>query len=228
MTTPDDAFSTLDDFLLSLADGVAQAQGELTRGGAMGPPGRQFLYHLPRVDFELKMNLRVVEDAGLSQRYRQFRPDRNGDKHLLFKPLAPDEVATSTLEVAAVIRGSFVAVPENNGLPAVVVSTGMVATDPHAPVLVVTVRNAAGEALEGVEVQVNLDREESQLLTKAVNQTFALSEGTGFTNSVLLTDVNGRAEVRLDIAVTQAPCLLAIVVDVGEQVFNLVYEVVNA
>lgn len=228
MTTPDDAFSTLDDFLLSLADGVAQAQGELTRGGAMGPPGRQFLYHLPRVDFELKMNLRVVEDAGLSQRYRQFRRERNGDKHLLFKPLAADEVATSTLDVAAIIRGAFVAVPENNGLPAVVVSTGIVSTNPRAPVLVTTVRNAAGEALEGVEVQVNLDREESQLLTQAANQQFALSEGTGLANGVLLTDVNGRAETRLDIAVMQTPCLLAMVIDVGEQTFNLVYEVVKA
>ena len=38
------------------------AAAELARAGAVGPPGAQFSYHLPRVDFEFKLNLRVVED----------------------------------------------------------------------------------------------------------------------------------------------------------------------
>src|SRR3954470_9360110 len=70
MADQTDVFSTLDDFLLSLADGITSAQDVLTRGSALGPVGRQYTYHLPRVDFELKLNLRVVEDALLSQRYR--------------------------------------------------------------------------------------------------------------------------------------------------------------
>src|SRR5215475_6708046 len=108
--TPDlnEAFSTLDDFLLSLADGIASAQQSLSHSGATGTSGRQFTYHLPRVDFELKMNLRVVEDEGLSARYRTVRPARLGNKHLLFRPLVAEE-SSSTLEVAAIIKGSFVA-----------------------------------------------------------------------------------------------------------------------
>ena len=41
MPDPKDAFSTLDDFLLSLADGVSHAQAEAARAGAAGPPGAQ-------------------------------------------------------------------------------------------------------------------------------------------------------------------------------------------
>ena len=54
---PADSFSTLDDFLLSLADGVTQAQEELARAGAIGPPGRQFAYHLPRELSETKAEI---------------------------------------------------------------------------------------------------------------------------------------------------------------------------
>ena len=107
MPDPSEAFSTLDDFLLSLADGVTRAQEELTRSGLHGEPGRQFAYHLPRVDFELKMNVRVVQDASLSGRYRKVQLARLGHKHLLFRPLTTEE--SSTMDIAAVVRGAFVA-----------------------------------------------------------------------------------------------------------------------
>jgi hypothetical protein len=226
MTSPEDAFSTLDDFLLSLADGVAHAQGELARAGALGPPGRQFVYHLPRVDFELKMNLRVVGDTTLSHRYSQLRPNRASDKHLLFKPLATDE-ASSTLEVAAVVRGAFVAVPENGGLPAVLLSTDVNTTHPLAPVLQVGVRNAAGEAMSGMDVQVNVDREESAALTQSAGMTFVLASGTGFEKGVVSTDALGAARVTLNIDPAQQPCLLALVVDAGGRTDTLIYEVVK-
>ena len=46
-----------------------------------------------------------------------LRPVRPNDKHLLFKPLTSEE-ASSTLEIAATVKGAFIAVPANNGLPA--------------------------------------------------------------------------------------------------------------
>lgn len=224
MASIEDSFSTLDDFLLSLADGVTQAQAELAQSGALGPVGQKYVYHLPRVDFELRMNLSVVEDAGLSLRYRQLRPTRANDKHLLFKPLAPSETS-STLEVAAVIRGAFVAVPANNGLPPAVLSTELDVSNATAKVLKVRVRNAAGEPLPGVEVQVNLDREESASLTQATGRTFSLAAGTGFSTGVVTTDEQGEARATLTIGSGQAPCLLAVVVDAAEQTETLVYEV---
>jgi hypothetical protein len=223
MPTPEESFSTLDDFLLSLADGITQAQAELARSGALGPVGQKYVYHVPRVDFELRMNLRVVEDTALSQRYRQLRPARMNDKHLLFKPLAPEETS-STLEVAAVIRGAFVAVPANGGLPPLVIETRLDTSGPEK-VLQIRLHNAAGEALPGVEVQVNLDREESASLTAAIGKTFTLAAGTGFSSGVVFTDAQGVATTTLTIGPGQSSCLLALVVDVADQTETLVYEV---
>ena len=222
MPDPADSFSTLDDVLLSLADGVTHAQAELARAGAIGPPGRQFAYHLPRVEFELKMNLRVVDDPALSARYRTLRPVGAGDRHLLFKPLAAEEAAT-TLEIAAVVRGAFVAVPANDGLPGAVVRT-LVAPGPP-PTVTIVARNAAGEPLAGVAVEVNLDREESAALTAATGRTLVLAPGTGFAQGVVTTDATGTAQAELTLDPRQGPGLLALVIDAADRTETLVYEV---
>lgn len=224
MPDANDAFSTLDDFLLGLADGITRAQEELSRAGALGPAGRQFVYQLPRVDFELKMNMRVVEDETLTGRYRQLRPLRAGDKHLVFRPVTTEEVS-STLEIAAVVRGAFVAVPANNGLPTPLFVTTVDASDPRAPVVRVAVRNAAGEPIAGTEVQFNLDREESTALTATTGRTLVLDPGTRFERGVVTTDEAGVAESVLHVAPTQQPALLLLVFDAVERTDTLVYEV---
>ena len=227
MADPNDAFSTLDDFLLSLADGVAHAQAELSRAGALGPPGRQSVYQLPRVDFELKMNLRVVDDPALSARYRDLRPLRTSDKHLLFRPLASEEAAT-TLEIAAVVKGAFVAIPANSGLPGPLLATAVDASDPRAPVVRVTARNAAGEPLAGVEVQFNVDREDSVELTQAIGGQLVVAEDTGFERGVVTTDASGVAAAVLKISDKQEPGLLALVIDALERTDTVVYEVTKS
>lgn len=224
MADPADAFSTLDDFLLSLADGISSAQDELARAGSLGPPGRQYAYHLPRVEFELRMNLRVVEDAVLSDRYRSLRLNRSGDKHLLFKPVTA-ETSSSTLDIAAVVRGAFVAVPANAGLPSTLIRTAVDAKDPLAPVVQVTAVNAAGEPLSGLEVQFNVDREESAALTGAGGATLVLATGTGFERGVVATDASGAARSVLRIGSGQGHCMLALAVDAAGRAETLVYEV---
>jgi hypothetical protein len=224
MADLNDPFSTLDDFLLSLADGVAHAQTELSRAGAFGPPGRQSLYQLPRVDFELKMNLRVVNDPALSLRYRPLRPLRANDKHLLFRPLAAEEAA-GTLEIAAVIRGAFVAIPANNGLPGPMIDVAVKTEDPKRPTVRVTARNAAGEPLPGTEVQLNVDREESALLTAGPGGAYDIAPDTGFDRPVVTTDANGVAEAGLKISSDQKPGLLALVIDALDHTEMVVYEV---
>lgn len=224
MADPTDSFSTLDDFLLSLADGVTQAQAELARAGALGPPGRQYAYHLPRVEFELRMNLRVVEDSGLSSRYQLVRPTRPNDKHLLFKPLSTEE-ASSTLEIAAVVRGAFVAVPTNDGLPSIVLRTQVTAQDPGAPIVRITARNAAGEPVVGLEIQANVDREESALLTETTGTRWILAPETGFVRGVVTTDASGTADAVLRISKDQKPGLLSLVFDAAGRTETLAYEV---
>jgi hypothetical protein len=224
MADPIDAFSTLDDFLLSLADGIASAQDALTQAGTQGAVGRQYTYHLPRVEFELKMNLRVVEDVVLSDRYRSLRLNRPGDKHLLFKPVAPD-ASSSSLDIAAIVRGAFVAVPANNGLPGAVIRTSVNADDRRGPIVVVTATNTAAEPLAGIEVQFNVDREESATLTTASGRTWKLAPDTGFEQSVVTTDAAGVARSVLRIDANQPPSILALSVDAAGRNETLLYEV---
>lgn len=225
MPDPTDTFSTLDDFLLSLADGVTQAQSELARVGAMGPPGRQFAYHLPRVDFELKLNLRVVEDAVLSKRYEPLRAARANDKHLMFRPLPTNGDSSSTLEIAAVVRGAFVAVPANDGLPSVVIRSSVLLDDPRAPVLQLSARNSAGEPVAGLAMEINVDREESMLLSQTTGHTLVIEPGTAFERGLITTDAAGLAQARLNIDKKQGPGLLALVIDAAGRTETLVYEV---
>ncbi|HYP90310.1 MAG TPA: hypothetical protein VEQ59_19195 [Polyangiaceae bacterium] len=219
-----DAFSTLDDFLLSLADGVAHAQAELARLPASTPSGPQTLYQLPRVEFELKMNLTVVQDQTLSQRYRYLRPIRAGDKHLLFKPLTGEEAA-STLEIAATVKGVFIAVPPNNGLPAPLLRTTLDPADRKAVVVKVAVSNAAGEALAGVEVQLNVDREESIAVNQAAGRSFSVAADTALDASVLTTDETGAAQTVLRVGGAQAVGMLVITVDALSRTDTIIYEV---
>lgn len=224
MADATDAFSTIDDFLLSLGEGVSHAQAELARAGVSGPPGAEVLYQLPRVEFELKMNLTVVQDRALSQRYRYLRAIRSNDKHLLFKPLTNEE-ASSTLEIAATVKGAFIAVPANNGLPAPVMRTLVDPSDPRAPRVSITVSNAAGEPMSGVEVQLNVDREESVALNQAAGVRFAVAADTGFDQAVLVTDASGTAQTVLRIDVGQPKGLLVIGVDALSRTDAIVYEV---
>ncbi len=225
MADPLDAFSTLDDFILSLAEGVSYAQAELARANATGASQSAFTYHLPRVEFELKMNLQVVEDEGLSRRYSKLQTARVTNRHLLFRPLAAEE-SHSTLEIAAVVRGAFVSVPRNAGLPEIVLETSLDDRNRRAPVLSVRARSTAGEPSAGLQVEVNLDREESATLSSSSGVAFSLASGTGFRQGVLTTDAEGHASVVLDIGANQTRAVLALQIDAAGQTETLVYEVV--
>ena len=224
MTDPIEAFSTLDDFLLSLADGVAYAQAELARANATAEAQASALYQLPRVDFDLKMNLTVVQDHSLSQRYGALRPIRANDRHLLFRPVSADE-ASSTLEIAATVRGSFIAVPPNGGLPAPRIRVSVDASDASAPVVAVAVGNTAGEPLAGVQVEFNVDREESISLNDGAAGTFRVADGTSFARGVATTNESGVAQNVLSIDKNQQSGRLFIAVDALSRTETIVYEV---
>ena len=86
----------------------------------------------------------------------------------------------------------------------------------------VTVSNAAGEPVSGIEVQLNVDREESVALNPA---GFAVAAGTGFDQGVLVTDAGGTAQTVLRIDAGQAKGLLVIAVDALSRTDEIVYEV---
>ncbi|RKG55855.1 hypothetical protein D7X30_25245 [Corallococcus sp. AB011P] len=208
-------FGTLDEYLLELADGLAKAQQELGGISAAGAPGRQFTYYVPKLEFELRMDLRVETSTTTTG------PVATG-KILKMRPVRLADVASSQTktEIVSVIRGSFVAVPANEGLPPVVLDARCVIGDGGVPGVVVRVRNAAGEALPGVEVEFNLDRRTTQSLSGV-----APLAGTDVVLAVVRTDAAGEARTTLRVAAGEQARILALTVDAASRTLALSCEV---
>jgi hypothetical protein len=207
-------FGTLDEYLLELADGLAKAQEELGGISAAGAPGRQFTYYVPKLEFELRMDLRVETSTTSG-------PVANA-KILKMRPVRLADVASSQTqtEIVSVIRGSFVAVPANEGLPPVVLDARCVAGAGGVPGVVVRVSNAAGEVLPGVEVEFNLDRRTTQALSGV-----APLPGTDVVLAVVRTDAAGEARTTLRLAAGERARLLALTVDAASRTLALSCEV---
>lgn len=225
MSDPSEFVSTtVDDLLLSIAEGIVHAQQELDRlrtVDALGRPGQA--YQIPYLDFELRVSARVVEDAALDQRYElKGSPRGIRKKHILVQPVQPVEnTGLFQAEVVSTLRGRFVAVPPNSGLPPLVIGSELDYLGPRARRIRVSVRNAVGEAIAGAEVHVNRDLAASKELSAADGVTLdAFRPGTTLSAGLLRTDAEGRASVELAIDANEpakASIVLALdVAGVGE------------
>src|SRR5690606_8997959 len=109
--------SSIDDYLLSIAEGIRLAQGRLDQ--LQSNAGSTWSYYLPKLEFELKMTVEMVENKQLSAKLGSERLRPLADRHLMLRPINPTPSTQSqiTVEAASVIRGTFVAVPANAGRP---------------------------------------------------------------------------------------------------------------
>lgn len=214
MSDTTEILSTIDDYLISIADGLRYASDTLSRADA-GHQGVR--YYVPKLDFELRMTLKVVEDTSLSTRYRRDAASAAGDRHLTFSPVTPEVSGRSNFsaEIVSTLRGSFVAVPANDGLPAPRLALRVDADDPRAVRVEALLRDAAGKALPGVEVEFNLDRDDSATLSQAtVGAAFALAAGTALDAGVATSGADGVASAILRVDPAQAAgSQLVVVVD---------------
>lgn len=207
-------FGTLDEYLISLADGLAQAQEELGQLASAGAPGRQFTYYVPKLEFELRMDI-VVETTTTST------SSPVPGKVLKMRPVRAVDVATTeaTTGIVSVIRGSFVAVPANEGLPALMLEAHVARSATGVPEVVARVRNAAGEPLPRLEVEFNLDR----AATKQLSGQAPLPE-TDVTRAVVATDAAGEARTSLKIGKGELAKTLVLTVDAGPRMAVVAYE----
>lgn len=185
---------SIDDYLLGLADGVEKAQRQLSRVSLELNAGEApVMYQIPRVEFELKLSLEMVSAEDGSGATLQFRPAGQGGSR------------QTTTEASSTLRGSLVAVPRLGGKPRPVLGTTLRRIDPEAWRWQVRVKlaTAAGEALSGVKVQFNTDRERSRELTDKLvslpeGSSSALSSQTKFSSGVVTTDGHGVASATLE------------------------------
>lgn len=210
---------TLDDYLLALAQGIQQAQRQLDQLTVPGLHGQPTIaYHLPRVEFELKMTFAMHGQrsdgggsgggtgSGAPQSARAGGAGGPGgaggtgarQSKMLWRPAGPSSSETYSGEATSVIRGSFVAVPVAGGRPPTLVRCALTRKSGRDFGLVVEVTDALGVPQADVEVQLNVDRERSAELGTPAGRT--LSAETNVLAGVVRTDASGRAESTLHIA----------------------------
>ncbi len=190
--------TTLDDYLLALADGIQQAQRQLDQVTVAGRPGQPATgYHLPRVEFELKMTFAM---RGATPGGEAPQGERAGGRSgtLLMRPPAKSDPESYSGEATSTIRGAFVAVPVVGRTPTTL-RCSLVRRNPREIGLVVFLADALGVPQVDVVVQIDVDRERSAELGAGE----PLLKDTDVELGLLRTDANGFAATTLRIADTE-------------------------
>jgi hypothetical protein len=230
MSDPSDFVSgTIDDLLLSMAEGLVHAQRQLDQlqtVDALGRPGPT--YQVPYLDFDLRVTAQFVTDPTLDQKYTSKALAPGGSRHLVMRAIQPADTTIEGFkgEIVSNLRGRFVAVPPNAGKPPLVVSTAVEQVDAQHHDLRVIVRTALGEPVPGLEVHFNLDAALSVTLSAADGVVITeLRPSTVLAQGVVITNAAGLSQTSLATsAATPEPVGTSIVVavDVAGRLEHLV------
>ena len=215
--------ASIDDYLLALADGIYQAQKQLSRVSVEGQPGQPSItYQLPRVDFEFRVTFALSEST-------VGGGDEAARKQIQIRPA--DAVGSRAATMASTIKGTFVAVPAGGGKPPSRLSTDVSrVTSKRGREYTVRARVqlATGEPVPGTRVEFNIDRELSARIPnrRTPGAAVSLCQGTRLEFGVRQTDERGYAEtsLKIDEAELSGACI-AVQVNAVDAEDVLVFEV---
>lgn len=196
--------SSIEELLVSLAEGVREAQMALNAGPLVDPQGRLLAsYQLPFLDFSIQVSM-------------ETRSSSTGRPIALLK-MVPAAATSDQQTVASTISGRLVATPPGEGLP--VPRIGIVA-GPNiggAARLTLSVANSAGEVLAGQRVELNIDDEDSARLAAARGLAgWRRAPGTRLSEAMLVTDEQGQAVTSLAIdAAEPGRAVIVVVATIG-------------
>jgi hypothetical protein len=194
---------TVDDYLVSLAWSLQQAQQQLSELSAAGPTGEfPVTYQIPEMEFELKMSLELRQSTEVGQ--------GAGAKILRGSVLSGRSAENSASTAASTIKGRFVAVPSRGGNPPPVLTVSL--SQPGAEGLfglAAAVSSISGEALVDVPVHFNIDRD----LSDRLNGGVPLSSGTALSFGVRRTGADGIATCQLTTAADDQVKRVAVIID---------------
>jgi hypothetical protein len=220
---------TIDDLLLSMAEGLVHAQRQLDQlqtVDALGRPGPT--YQVPYLEFDLRVTAQFVTDPALDQKYASKALAPGGSRHLVMRALQPADTTLDGFkgEIVSNLRGRFVAVPPNAGKPPLVVTTAVEPIDVEHHGLRVAVRTALGEPVPGLEIHFNLDAALSVTLSAADGVPMTeLQATTVLAHGIVTTDATGVAQTTLATSQTTpepAGASIVVAVDVAGRLEHLV------
>jgi len=174
---------SLEALLVSIADGVREAQDSLSSAPPIDVYGRPVpSYHIPYLDFEVQVEMETVTTE-------------SGGLRLRINPLGGKSSSTKTNEISSTLSGRLVAIPPGEGvpIPSLHMLSERISARQHK--ILVTATNSAGEVLVGQAIELNINMEASRQLSlvDGVNLTSKRS-GTNVEDAILITDENGTAE----------------------------------
>ncbi|MCB1735344.1 MAG: hypothetical protein H6981_10780 [Gammaproteobacteria bacterium] len=220
---------TIDDYLLSIADGIEKAQAVLSKVRVPGQPGTPpTSYIIPSLEFELRMHIELSSaPEPAAPGLTRFGAGKASALSKVMRLAAPQAGSASQGksigEATSVIKGSFVAVPTNGGKPQPTIQTRIEKISGRRIRVVVSVRGNTGESMPGVEVNFNLDREATAELNA---QLAAPQEGTDMSTALGVTDASGSVSSELIIANQESKGVsLVVLVDVLGDSETVIYEV---
>lgn len=178
---------SLEALLVSIAEGVRDAQDALSEAPPLDAYGRALpTYHLPYLDFEVKVDAETVKDTA-------------GTMFLRITPFGGNKGKASQ-EISSTISGRLMAVPPGEGLPTPILSMSSLRLSSRSHKIVVTAMNTAGEILSGHGIELNINMEASRELSLAQGESLTSARsGTGLTDAILVTDETGTAETTFNI-----------------------------
>lgn len=194
--------NSLEELLVSLAEGVRAAQNALNEAPLIGPTGRPVSsYQLPYLDFTVQVDMQTRTETG-------GRPVA-----LMLMPLAQGVSS----QIHSTISGRFVATPPGDGLPVPRIGMSAGGNIGGKAKILLEVSNSAGERLADQRIELNIDDKDSTKLSEACGVTdFARSGATRLEDAVLITDAQGRAATQLRIDDAQdGKGVLVVVASIG-------------
>jgi hypothetical protein len=222
MSTPGSFVAgTIEDILVSLAQGIRDAQDRLNQLEPFDEYGRpRPQYYLPHLDFTLKINAVETKttDTGpvvpATSSAIGFAQEKRVSSVLGFAMVrqAPINFAlanpsksssTTTNEVYSTISGRFVAVPPNEGMPQIALTVTSTKDASGKQTVRVASSYAAGGPVRGATVEFNADPVSTAALNELSNPV-VLDNTLIFQNGVVLTDEAGIAATVVDLSAVPA------------------------
>lgn len=213
--------TSIDEYLISLANSINHAQRYISQLRVVGQDGQPTVtYQLPKVEFELKLLFQLDTKHPPSGSSQRDMAKGEGSAFLEARPISFEagEEDSTTAAAASTIKGAFVAVPIHGGTPPPVVNIAWeeLSINPKKIKITVSVRSAIGDALNGCEVEFNLEKG----LARKLNEDYRNEKDkdilplTSFASAVLLTAGKGEVENILTIKDNIKKLKVPVVIDV--------------
>jgi hypothetical protein len=223
MSEADDLLGgTIDQYLISLARGLQAASDALSQPRVSDQAGGALpTYAIPRLDFELTTTVALTRSPAVVNRQIHGAMvmssiHQQGMAVVMIPPTSTSgSTAVESADMFSRVSGSFVAIPANEGRPAVIMSTSLLLDGARKLNVSVTIKSATGEGVAGAEVHFNIDRDAS-----------TVTDATRFASGVVTTDAAGVAVGVLEIGAAEvAGATVMIVIDAGGEVEQILYPI---